>query len=149
MLKLSDIAEVKRGYEDPATFLIRHDGEPALLLGVVMQDGWNGLELGKALEPRREAAPCGTAAGLSFTKVTDQAVNIREPSTSSCSSSSSRCGRADRQLRQPRLARRHRGRGRGSADPGGRFRHHDGHGTASSTASRLGALISGARPAGR
>src|SRR6266705_3437790 len=35
-LKLSDIAEVKRGYEDPATFLIRNNGEPTLLLGVVM-----------------------------------------------------------------------------------------------------------------
>ena len=30
-LKLSDIATVKRGYEDPATFLIRNGGEPALL----------------------------------------------------------------------------------------------------------------------
>src|SRR5436190_3297761 len=53
-LKLGDIAEVKRGYEDPATFLIRNNGEPALPLGVVMREGRNGLELGKALE--REAA---------------------------------------------------------------------------------------------
>ena len=49
-LKLSDLAEVRSGYEDPATFLIRHQGEPALVLGVVMQDGWNGLDLGQALE---------------------------------------------------------------------------------------------------
>src|SRR5439155_1372908 len=49
-LKLADIAEVKRGYEDPATFLIRNNGEPTLLLGVVMREGWNGLDLGKALE---------------------------------------------------------------------------------------------------
>ena len=49
-IKLSDIAEVKRGYEDPATFLIRHNGEPSLLLGVIMKEGGNGLELGKALE---------------------------------------------------------------------------------------------------
>ena len=49
-LKLSDIAEVKRGYEDPATFLIRNNGEPTLLLGVVMREGWNGLDLGKALD---------------------------------------------------------------------------------------------------
>ncbi len=33
------------GYEDPATFLIRNNGEPALLLGVVMREGWNGLDL--------------------------------------------------------------------------------------------------------
>ena len=39
-LKLSDIAEVKRGYEDPASFLIRNNGEPTLLLGVVMAPSW-------------------------------------------------------------------------------------------------------------
>src|SRR3954464_4235553 len=53
VFKLGDIAQVQRGYEDPATFLIRHNGEPALVLGVVMKDGWNGLDLGNALE--REA----------------------------------------------------------------------------------------------
>ena len=62
MLKLSDVAEVKRGYEDPATFLIRHNGDPAMVLGVVMQDGWNGLDLGKALDAEekqnRADAPC-------------------------------------------------------------------------------------------
>src|SRR5207244_4170965 len=30
VFKLGDIAEVRRGYEDPTTFLIRHNGEPAL-----------------------------------------------------------------------------------------------------------------------
>jgi len=49
-LKLSDVAEVKRGYEEPSTFMVRNNGEPALLLGIVMRDGWNGLDLGKALE---------------------------------------------------------------------------------------------------
>ena len=39
-LKLSDIANVKRGYEDPATFLIRHNGQPALLLSIVMKEGF-------------------------------------------------------------------------------------------------------------
>src|SRR3546814_6977618 len=42
-LKLSDVAEITRGYEDPATFLVRHQGEPALELGVVMKDRYNGL----------------------------------------------------------------------------------------------------------
>ena len=55
-LRLADIAEVKRGYEDPPTFLIRHDGEAALVLGVVMQDGWNGLDLGRALNAEEKRA---------------------------------------------------------------------------------------------
>ncbi|WP_027776228.1 efflux RND transporter permease subunit [Paraburkholderia caledonica] len=75
-LKLSDIATVERGYEDPATFLIRNNGEPALLLGIVMRDGWNGLDLGKALDSEVGAINGGLPLGMSLTKVTDQAVNI-------------------------------------------------------------------------
>jgi multidrug efflux pump subunit AcrB len=75
-LKLSDIAAVKRGYEDPATFLIRNGGEPALLLGVVMRDDWNGLDLGKALETEVGAINAELPLGMRLTKVTDQAVNI-------------------------------------------------------------------------
>jgi multidrug efflux pump subunit AcrB len=76
-LKLSDIAEVKRGYEDPATFLIRNDGEPTLLLGVVMREAWNGLDLGKALEAEAAAINAEMPLGVSLSKVTDQSVNIR------------------------------------------------------------------------
>lgn len=75
-LKLSDIATVKRGYEDPATFIIRNDGEPALLLGVVMREGWNGLDLGKALESEVGSINEDLPLGISLNKVTDQAVNI-------------------------------------------------------------------------
>src|SRR5256886_10962979 len=52
-LKLSDIAEIRRGYEDPPTYLIRRQGEPPIMLAAVMQEGWDGLALGKALEDRR------------------------------------------------------------------------------------------------
>ncbi|MFZ2854240.1 MAG: efflux RND transporter permease subunit [Rhodocyclaceae bacterium] len=75
-LKLGDIAEVKRGYEDPATFLIRNNGEPALLLGVVMREGWNGLDLGQALAAEAAAINAGMPLGMSLSKVTDQSVNI-------------------------------------------------------------------------
>ena len=75
-LKLSDIATIKRGYEDPATFMIRNGGEPALLLGIVMRDGWNGLDLGKALDKEVGAINAELPLGMGLTKVTDQAVNI-------------------------------------------------------------------------
>ena len=76
-LKLSDIATVKRGYEDPATFLVRNNGTPALLLGVVMRDGWNGLDLGKALDKEVAKIDAGLPLGVSLTKVTDQSDNIK------------------------------------------------------------------------
>lgn len=75
-LKLSDVATVRRGYEDPATFLIRNGGEPALLLGIVMREGWNGLDLGKALNDEVGAINAQLPLGMSLSKVTDQAVNI-------------------------------------------------------------------------
>ncbi|HWT50592.1 MAG TPA: efflux RND transporter permease subunit, partial [Caulobacter sp.] len=77
-LKLADIAEVKRGYEDPATFLIRNGGEPAIVLSVVMKDRFNGLELGKNLEKEAKAISAEMPLGMSFSKITDQAVNIHE-----------------------------------------------------------------------
>jgi multidrug efflux pump subunit AcrB len=76
-LKVADIAEVKRGYEDPATFLIRNNGEPTLLLGVVMREGWNGLDLGKALEAEAVAINAEMPLGMTLSKVTDQSDNIR------------------------------------------------------------------------
>ncbi|MCR8717623.1 efflux RND transporter permease subunit [Pseudomonas syringae] len=75
-LKLADIATVKRGYEDPATFMIRNGGEPSLLLGIVMRDGWNGLDLGKALDHEVGAINAELPLGMSLNKVTDQSVNI-------------------------------------------------------------------------
>ncbi|WP_053143075.1 efflux RND transporter permease subunit [Erwinia billingiae] len=75
-LQLSDVATVERGYQDPATFLIRNQGEPALLLGIVMRDGWNGLDLGKALDAQTAKINQGMPLGMTLTKVTDQSVNI-------------------------------------------------------------------------
>ena len=65
-LKLSDIAEVRRGYEDPPTYLIRHRGEPSIMLGAVMQEGWDGLALGKALEERSAAIARTLPLGMTW-----------------------------------------------------------------------------------
>lgn len=76
-LKLSDIANVERGYEDPPTFLVRHEGDPAMMLDVVMQDRFNGLELGRALEAEQKRLQANLPAGFSFSKVIDQAEVIK------------------------------------------------------------------------
>jgi len=75
-LRLADIAEVRRGYEDPATFLIRNQGEPTLLLGVVMREGWNGLDLGRSLKAEVQAISSELPLGMALDPVTDQSVNI-------------------------------------------------------------------------
>ncbi|MCQ9372791.1 efflux RND transporter permease subunit [Methyloversatilis sp. XJ19-13] len=76
--RLGDIADIRRGFEDPATFLIRHDGEPSMIVGVVMRPGWNGLELDHSLAAEEAALAAELPLGLSFTKISDQAVNITQ-----------------------------------------------------------------------
>ncbi|WP_312180978.1 efflux RND transporter permease subunit [Pantoea sp. CTOTU46764] len=76
-LRLVDVAKVERGYVDPPDFLIRNEGEPALMLSVVMREGWNGLELGKALEKEVRDINSDMPLGMTLTNVSDQAVNIR------------------------------------------------------------------------
>lgn len=74
--KMADIATVERGYEDPPTYLIRHNGEQALVLNVVMQEHWNGQTLGQALDEAGKTLSSGLPQGVTLTKVVDQAVNI-------------------------------------------------------------------------
>ena len=76
-LRLSDVATVERGYEDPPTLQIRNQQEPTLLLGIVMREGWNGLALGKALDAETANINANMHLGMTLTKVTDQSVNIR------------------------------------------------------------------------
>ncbi|HBO0699799.1 TPA: efflux RND transporter permease subunit [Enterobacter kobei] len=75
-LRLSDVATVERGYEDPPTMLISNQHEPALLLGIVMREGWNGLALGKALDAETAKINASLPLGMTLSKVTDQSVNI-------------------------------------------------------------------------
>lgn len=76
-LRLGDIATVDHGYEDPPGYLIRNDGEPALMLGVIMREGANGLKLGKALAAERARLQAGLPLGMQLVQVSDQSVNIR------------------------------------------------------------------------
>ena len=78
LLRLGDIAELRRGYEDPPSFLVRQDGQPALILSVIMQDRWNGLSLGHALRVEEAALAGQLPVGISFDRISDQARNISE-----------------------------------------------------------------------
>jgi multidrug efflux pump len=79
--RLGDIATVTRGYEDPATFLVREGGKPALGLGVSMQDGANIIKLGEDLKVAMEAIIQTLPVGIEVTQIADQA-NVVEHSVS-------------------------------------------------------------------
>jgi multidrug efflux pump len=79
--RLGDVATVTRGYEDPATFLVREDGKPAIGLGVSMQDGANIIKVGEDLKVAMEAITQTLPVGIEVTQIADQA-NVVEHSVS-------------------------------------------------------------------
>src|SRR5258708_1359203 len=52
--------------------MVRHNGDASLLLGVVMQEGWNGLDLGKALKAEAAKIQSVLPLGVSLTEVVNQ-----------------------------------------------------------------------------
>src|SRR6202030_2315810 len=72
VFRLGDIATVSRGYEDPATFIVREDGKPALGLGVSMQDGANIITLGEDLKTAMASVMAELPVGVDITQVADQ-----------------------------------------------------------------------------
>lgn len=72
LLRLGDIATVKRGYEDPPAFLMRQHGLPALGIGVSMAQGANILTLGEGLKTAMAEATAELPHGIDVTQVADQ-----------------------------------------------------------------------------
>jgi multidrug efflux pump len=76
--RLGDIATVKRGYEDPPSFIVRQDGKPALGLGVSMQDGANIITLGKNLKGAMKVVVSELPVGIEITQIADQPHIVNE-----------------------------------------------------------------------
>jgi multidrug efflux pump len=72
VFRLGDIASVKRGYEDPASFIVRAGGKPALGIGVSMQEGANIVTLGESLKAAMRAITFELPVGIEVTQIADQ-----------------------------------------------------------------------------
>ncbi len=70
--KLSDVARVYRGYEDPPHDTVRYNGDETLLLGVSMKQGGDVIALGHALDEKIARIQQSLPVGLSFNTVTSQ-----------------------------------------------------------------------------
>ncbi len=70
--RLGDIAEVKRGYVDPATVKVRHQGREVIALGISMAKGGDIIALGKALEQATQRISSSLPAGVKLVNVQDQ-----------------------------------------------------------------------------
>lgn len=73
IIRLEDIATIRQGYQEPPGYLVRSKGEDAILIGVVMENGVNGLELGERLASFVNQERQNLPLGMSLNVLTNQA----------------------------------------------------------------------------
>jgi multidrug efflux pump len=77
-LKLGDFTTVTRGFEDPPTYTVRHNGKQVLMLGIVMTDDGNIVDLGKALETSVAQIQSELPYGVELERVADQPTTVKD-----------------------------------------------------------------------
>ncbi|QTL04972.1 efflux RND transporter permease subunit [Aquabacter sp. L1I39] len=78
LLRLRDIATVRRGFADPPQPLFRVNGVPAIGLGIAMRDGGDILALGRNITKAMAEITADLPIGIEPTLVADQAVTVDE-----------------------------------------------------------------------
>jgi multidrug efflux pump subunit AcrB len=76
MLRLSDIAQVRRGHADPPQPQFRVNGQPAIGLAIAMRDGGDILALGKNITRTIADVTANLPIGIEPKLVADQAVTV-------------------------------------------------------------------------
>ena len=71
-LRLADIADIRRGYVDPPSIKVRHQGKEVVALGVSMAKGGDIIALGKALAAATERIGKTLPLGVQLVQVQDQ-----------------------------------------------------------------------------
>lgn len=77
MLRLADIATVRRGFVDPPRPLFRVGGEPAIGLAIAMREGGDILQLGRNVDAAMAEITAELPIGIEPHRVADQAVTVR------------------------------------------------------------------------
>ena len=70
--RLSDVADIHRGYPDPPQPLFRYDGRPAIGLAVAMRPGGNLLVFGRDLKAKMRTVEATLPIGVGVHLVSDQ-----------------------------------------------------------------------------
>jgi multidrug efflux pump len=72
LIRLSDIAEVRRGYTDPPQPLLRVNGHPAIGLAISMREGGDVLTLGRNISRAMQGIEANLPVGIDPVLVSDQ-----------------------------------------------------------------------------
>jgi multidrug efflux pump subunit AcrB len=76
--RLTDVAEIKQGYQDPPSELFRFNGQEAIGLAVGMKKGANIIDYGKELEAIIAQAQADLPIGIDIHQVADQPHVVKE-----------------------------------------------------------------------
>ena len=76
-VKLGDIAQIKRGFADPAAPRMRFMGQPGIGIAVAMKDGGDILKLGSTLEAEFHRLQKTLPLGMELRKVSDQPAAVK------------------------------------------------------------------------
>jgi len=76
LVRLTDIAEIRRGFADPPQPMFRVNGKPAIGLAVAMREGGDILELGRNLRREMAAITNDLPIGIEPFLVADQAQTV-------------------------------------------------------------------------
>jgi multidrug efflux pump len=71
-IRLGDVATISAGFADPPDSLVRHNGAPAIMVGVVMARGGNVLAFGRNLASAVEEIRSNTPIGIEIEQIADQ-----------------------------------------------------------------------------
>jgi multidrug efflux pump subunit AcrB len=77
LVRLQDIADIKRDYVDPPTALVRRDGRPAIGLGVSNVLGGNVVEMGDAVKRRLAELDSQRPVGMEVHAISLQSDSVR------------------------------------------------------------------------
>ncbi len=75
-LRLGDVAHIRRDYVDPATTLVRHNGQDSVALGISMASGGDIIRLGNALSAQVKQIDAGLPVGMQLVQVQDQPSSV-------------------------------------------------------------------------
>jgi multidrug efflux pump len=74
--RLGDIAAVRRGYEDPPSTKVRHQGKSVIAMGISMAKGGDIIALGKSLTERTTQIRGELPVGIELDQIQDQPQSV-------------------------------------------------------------------------
>jgi multidrug efflux pump subunit AcrB len=75
-VRLGDVAQIRRGYVDPPSALIRYDGKPAIGFGISTVSGGNVVKMGIALQERMDELRGEIPLGIDFGLISVQSTAV-------------------------------------------------------------------------